>query len=365
MNFNNRTNMESCSPIFIISSGRCGSTLLQRILNSVEKTAIAGEHKSYLADIARSYRKIMSLAAPPGVSAEAAANTALEKLRDSTHWSAWTNWAHGEQVLNSYRELVTSLVSPTWPSDGWRWGFKEIGYGSADRTPEFLIELFPHCKIIALVRNPVDTIASMRQFYWQKGMGVEGLARTWSKNYSYYDTLAADFPDNVRIVYFEEMTDTASDSLGHLFEWLDLSLGEEQTKVLEVPEGRYESPVREGGVSPRNLLTLAQRQAIYSLTAETRRKYGYGIEELINLSDGVRTAKSNDGLSLHTADGTVHKMNQTADLILALCDGSRTLQDMIDTLEGVFPGDASSIREQVTPFIEQMLSANIVTVGNQ
>ena len=40
-------------PIFLLGTGRCGSTLLQKILNSVENAMIYGEHGGFLKQVAR------------------------------------------------------------------------------------------------------------------------------------------------------------------------------------------------------------------------------------------------------------------------------------------------------------------------
>ena len=43
------------TPIFIFSSGRCGSTLMQRILNSYTDITVWGEHNGFLLDIAEAF----------------------------------------------------------------------------------------------------------------------------------------------------------------------------------------------------------------------------------------------------------------------------------------------------------------------
>jgi hypothetical protein len=42
-------------PIFLLGTGRCGSTLLQKILNSVDNVMIYGEHGGFLRHIAEAY----------------------------------------------------------------------------------------------------------------------------------------------------------------------------------------------------------------------------------------------------------------------------------------------------------------------
>jgi hypothetical protein len=41
-------------PIFLLGTGRCGSTLLQKILNSVDNVMIYGEHGGFLRQRIRS-----------------------------------------------------------------------------------------------------------------------------------------------------------------------------------------------------------------------------------------------------------------------------------------------------------------------
>ena len=42
-------------PIFLLGTGRCGSTLMQKVLNSVENVMIFGEHGGFLRQIAKAY----------------------------------------------------------------------------------------------------------------------------------------------------------------------------------------------------------------------------------------------------------------------------------------------------------------------
>ena len=42
-------------PILLLGSGRCGSTLLQRVLNSSPEITVWGEHAGFLTSIAQSY----------------------------------------------------------------------------------------------------------------------------------------------------------------------------------------------------------------------------------------------------------------------------------------------------------------------
>ncbi len=70
----------------------------------------------------------------------------------------WTNNFAREDVVRVFRELLLSILTIDVPASR-RWGFKEIRYSHKDLT--FLRELFPLLQYVFMVRNPVDTLASM------------------------------------------------------------------------------------------------------------------------------------------------------------------------------------------------------------
>ena len=90
-------------PIFLLGTGRCGSTLLQKILNSVDNVMIYKKHGGFLRQIAEAYflnledKKIEKYIMSQNVEGENP-KYVFEKLKDLQLWSAWTNWYNRETV---------------------------------------------------------------------------------------------------------------------------------------------------------------------------------------------------------------------------------------------------------------------------
>jgi len=147
-------------PVFILGSGRCGSTLLQSILNSNPKFLIWGEHNGFLRPVAEAYYG----AAHQHFPVEEALNIRgrKQRLRHPEHWNAWDNLCGPDEFRDRFRSFVRSLFAdPSGKSP--RWGFKEIRYGmeASDQSPRLLAECFPEARFVILTRDPWETVFSM------------------------------------------------------------------------------------------------------------------------------------------------------------------------------------------------------------
>jgi len=52
---NHKNKKNKKSPIFLLGTGRSGTTLLQRIINSAEDVIIWGEHGGFLSQVSEAY----------------------------------------------------------------------------------------------------------------------------------------------------------------------------------------------------------------------------------------------------------------------------------------------------------------------
>ncbi len=147
-------------PVFIAGSGRCGSTLLQSILNTNPDFLIWGEHNGFLRQVAAAY---FEAAHPRFPDREPLGETKrVNRLRDARRWPAWDNLRDEAGFRESFRNFVRSFFAdPT--NQASRWGFKEIRYprDSEDRTWQFLFDCFPEARLVVSVREPRATIFSM------------------------------------------------------------------------------------------------------------------------------------------------------------------------------------------------------------
>ena len=150
----------SMEPVFILASAqRCGSTLLQRLLNSLQDTLIWGEHHGALNSFAAQHRDLLGWEAR-------FANVRKEFLMSGEDLFV-ANMVPGDHeiraaaiayVLNLFGQPAAKLGKP-------RWGFKEVRYGADVMT--FLSGLFPEARFIHLTRDPVACFRSMKR--WELG----------------------------------------------------------------------------------------------------------------------------------------------------------------------------------------------------
>jgi hypothetical protein len=192
-------------PIFILGCGfRCGSTLLQRLLSSTGEVFIWGENHGMPGQLLEMRTRLSrwnkfnlrqwSRYETDGL------NTWLANMnpREAT---TFTNAARGF-LLDYYEEPTHQLGYP-------RWGFKEVRHGKD--VAEFLLECFPHARIIYLIRNPQDVLASNSMTDWYSNIGgAFGVMDTWCRRIR--DFLAHSDP-RVLTVQYEDLLNTPSDAM--------------------------------------------------------------------------------------------------------------------------------------------------------
>lgn len=98
-------------------------------------------------------------------------------------WTALANPMNSEDYLHHLRTHVSTMfrIDPAI-----RWGFKEIHYHEAEDA-EFLIRLFPNCRIAFLQRNPVDMFISQYFVHWnasERAKGLSDFSQEFAKSYS-------------------------------------------------------------------------------------------------------------------------------------------------------------------------------------
>jgi hypothetical protein len=239
------------APIFILGSGRSGSTLVQRLLNSYPDVTIWGEHGGFLKHTADAFFRLLE---HRGNNQFVFANSSVSQTmpwsqvtehKKPEHWQAWLNSFSREDVTTFFRtHLEAFFRHPSMPADH-RWGFKEIRYGNQDRVVEFLSRLYPDAHFIFLVRNAFNTLASQgRAFGCRTRLGSilphhafrqECLA--WrAQNESLW---AWHISGRLRSFWFSyEDFSCRLASLGPLLTSLGKQIGPRQQEVLDMPEGR-------------------------------------------------------------------------------------------------------------------------------
>jgi hypothetical protein len=259
-------------PIFLLGTGRCGSTLLQKILNSVDNVTIYGEHGGFLRHIAEAYflnledKKIEKYIINQNVAGEHP-DAVIERLKNPQQWSAWTNWYNRETVKRNFRDFTESFFNPIPLRGKVHWGFKEIRYGLSDRVLEMLANLYPNGRFIFVVRNPVDVVAS--KISARMSDGIEADAHSWVEQNSNFLEFYRLNNECSGILRYEDLINDSGPQLDKLFDWLRFSLADKQIDIIEITRPSYHGrprPVR---------LTDSQIDEINKITKGLRKELDY------------------------------------------------------------------------------------------
>ena len=259
-------------PIFLLGTGRCGSTLVQKILNSVDNVMIYGEHGGFLRPIAESYflnledQKIEKYILTQNVEGKEPTSV-FEKLKDPQVWTAWTNWYNQETVKKNFRDFIESFFNPISLNQKVHWGFKEIRYGLHDRVLEMLAELYARGRFIFIVRNPVDVVAS--KISARMSDGIKADAHSWLEQNSYFWEFYRLNKERSRFIRYEDLINDNAGQLGQLFHWLGFSLTDRQIDVIKITKPGYHGRPRP--VSLKN----DQIDEINQITEELRKELDY------------------------------------------------------------------------------------------
>ena len=153
---------------FILGTGRCGSTLAQRLINTSPQAIIWGEHGGFLRSIATGYYRVLNsenlsnqVFQHPGRYSPVEIINNRQELAQSN--ISWMNDFDQASLKYNFKNLIESIFCSNLPSSISCWGFKEILYGvnGEDRTLDMLIELFPKSRNLVITRHPFDTVISM------------------------------------------------------------------------------------------------------------------------------------------------------------------------------------------------------------
>jgi hypothetical protein len=259
-------------PIFLLGTGRCGSTLLQKILNSVDNVAIYGEHGGFLKQIAAAYfLNLEDKMIEKYIMSQNAAGkdplSVFQTLKNPQLWSAWTNWYNRETVRSNFRDFIESFFNPISLEQKVHWGFKEIRYGLDDQVPEMLADLYADGRFVFIVRHPVDVVAS--KISARASDGIEADAHTWVAQNTSFLNFCRVHSERSKSVHYEEIISNNSKELSHLFDWLGFSLSDRQKDIIKTTKPRYK-----GRPKPAKL-THDEVNSIQKITQELRNELGY------------------------------------------------------------------------------------------
>ena len=225
---------DELSPVFLFSSGRSGSTLLQRYLNTSDDLIIWGEHGGFISGLSRAYYHFLESDNIQKQFNVGRKNTKLLLNHEELVGVdvEWTNNFSSNDWKQAYRKMLLHLFTIDLSSSV-RWGFKEIRYGAKEMR--FLTELFPQAQMIFLVRHPLDTLASMVAAWlkpsqsWIEGEWVNDTQRL-NKFLTQHGTRMLRVSegmikksDNSYLVKYEDLKRAPISTLSPIHDFLDIS----------------------------------------------------------------------------------------------------------------------------------------------
>ncbi len=284
----------AATPLFVLGSGRSGTTLLQRILNSFAGVCIWGEHGGFLKGIARSYAAFQTKVVVrhlKSLEMEGSRNRrSFENLKDPEAWGAWSNQFNRDDLKKAYRDFVNSFFLADREELRF-YGFKEILYGRVrkeglpgapaqvadDGVPDFLKNIFPESKFVFIVRNPLEAIASaVSCFNGGDKQKVAEIAALWAgQNENLHAFHLKNKKDSIFLKY-EDLIDKNKAALSALSSFLGLPLGALQCSVLDRESGRGEDP---NGKKRKHLFRREEVAEIVKIVEKTAEKFGYSLDE--------------------------------------------------------------------------------------
>lgn len=233
-------------PILLLGPGRCGSSLLQRVLNTSPRISMWGEHGGFLIPLARTWKMLVE-------------NEALEMM----HYGEATdleplvrgvlppgapsvNWANPfdrEAVRAALRGFIESLLAPGIDRREVHFGFKEIRYGRDSGVIELWQTLFPFTRFVFVVRHPRETVRSMylawREHFEADREAAETIdrlktgARLWADQVHAIADWHADQGIPSHLLRFEDLEKRPAATIETTFGFLGLPVPEEAMGHLE------------------------------------------------------------------------------------------------------------------------------------
>lgn len=287
------------SPIIVLGPGRCGSTLLQRILNTSESITIWGEHAGFLSPLAKSYYQLTTDLAiernfysrEPFISPEIAIGALSNYQLDIS----WLNPFDRPLVKQCYRDLILQLIAEKIDTENRHWGFKEIRYTKQDLALEMWLELFPDTKVIFSIRNPFDVIKSMI-LAWispnqlsQKFQAPESevavqtvmlYAKRWNdvtSSIQYWLTEKENW--RCHLDRYEHLVKHPEQEIDKLFAFLEIPVPESALKPMLVKAGKSPKQSSEYESKVRHAIYFA-REEIWNLLQQPAQYFQYNLSSI-------------------------------------------------------------------------------------
>lgn len=234
------TKIEESRCVFLITQGRSGSTLLLRLINTIEGYNICGENLGAIGELYGFYKAILETKIKAPKNEDSSLKSYSELLAEpprSKKYSGfeWYNVFQVEKIQSQLRELIFEMFNPN--SEFEVWGFKEIRFGGKNKQYkynrfqeelDFIKFLFPQAKFIFNTRKIEEIVKSG---WWNKD--PEAAANTLQKQADFFKRYSSENPDFTYSVTYHDIVNN-TEILQGMYDFLGESFDLEKYKsVLE------------------------------------------------------------------------------------------------------------------------------------
>lgn len=194
-------------PIFVLGcTWRCGSTFLQRYINSTGGAFIWGENLGLV------QRVIDAVMPSENLRRQIEEQRRAEEQQGDSAWIAVLS-PEPELIPILRQLLLTFYANATARRGVLRWGFKEIRHGS--EITATLLQAFPDGRAVHLIRNPRACVASISGTGWLDNWGGAKLSiGRWKENCRSFRDFADPRVVTLRLEDFELAPDHVTEDLG-------------------------------------------------------------------------------------------------------------------------------------------------------
>jgi len=259
--------------IFIVGSPRSGTTHLRRLISSFANIQSGREshlfdHVGLFMDLWHGYAKAIAV--------------------DPTYFPAGLPvYFTYEEFIEIMRQLVSELMKPMIG------GLKE-GEVFLEKSPSHALhlhtihELLPKARIIHILRDPRDVVASLLALSTNKGSWApnraDECAKVWCNHVNHVKrTVPSLPPENFFELRYETLIDNPTDSLRAIAEFLGMNWSNEsiqaaiEANCIEATRAKFgEDHVRRGGANYwRKDLTQWQKFRVWQVAGSTMSSVGY------------------------------------------------------------------------------------------
>jgi hypothetical protein len=138
--------------ILIVATGRSGSTTLQRIINTIDKSNITGENNNFIFTLLKAYNNLRrTIKMTPKINNKFISSLELEKLQKKP---CWYNSFDLEKIKDDLRKIIIDFLSTDNNLNVL--GFKEIRWHEDYKLINEFIDLFPNTKVIMHYREDIE-----------------------------------------------------------------------------------------------------------------------------------------------------------------------------------------------------------------